>query len=92
MSAATPSFAPSLLRDITVNAGQVDANKTADISVTVKGAKKAMFMTVHIPSLEANLVVSHVLVSADDTVKVRPGNLTSSKIDPAEKTWTFLGF
>ena len=73
---------------VDIDPGSVAAGDTLDFDVTVEGLTEADNVSVVMPvTLDSGLVIGGCLVSADETLTVRFGNVTAGAIDPGSMTY-----
>lgn len=77
--------------ETTIDPASVAANVAPDQTFTVSGVELGQQVAMAVmPDLEANLSISNVHISADDTVKIRFCNPTAGAINPASQTLRLL--
>lgn len=76
---------------VAVDPGNVIANSTLDVDVTVTGILATDLVIANPPVLATGLTYDWVRVKQDNTVTIRFRNLTGSDIDDSSRTWLFQG-
>ncbi len=76
---------------VAVDPGNVTANSTLDVDVTVTGILATDLVIANPPVLAAGLTYDWARVKADNTITVRFRNLTGADIDDSSRTWLFQG-
>lgn len=75
---------------ITFDPASVNANTTAEQTVTVPGVNLGDFVVSAKPTHSTGLSIGNARVSAKDTVSVQLINNTGSSINAASETWSFF--
>lgn len=76
---------------VTVDPPNITAVASANVDVTVTGAKAGdMFIATPPTTLEAGLVLQSATCPSNDTLRLRITNASAGAIDGASLTWTVL--
>jgi hypothetical protein len=79
-------------KDVAIDPGSIAAATSTEQAVTIPGVEVGDIVIAMAPaSLENDIAVSAIRVSAADTVQLRFSNIDNTNaIDGASRTWTFL--